>query len=209
MTFISGFRRSIVAAGGVTLSVVLAACSGGAGDESPASGSQSTETSSSQTTPGVDIANPKDATAVDVCSLLPEEAAQKLGVQAQGEKESNLTSSESSTEPCVWESEYGATSVSLAPLSNSSIKQYLDGSDSYSDFKELTISGHPAVRANRNDPMTGEVAIYSWLRSRVKSFNPTRGLIPRIPETSIPVSRRRGHWSCRSRRGPWRSERWG
>ncbi|WP_092525133.1 DUF3558 domain-containing protein [Actinopolyspora saharensis] len=155
MTFISGFRRSIVAAGGVTLSVVLAACSGGAGDESPASGSQSTETSSSQTTPGVDIANPKDATAVDVCSLLPEEAAQKLGVQAQGEKESNLTSSESSTEPCVWESEYGATSVSLAPLSNSSIKQYLDGSDSYSDFKELTISGHPAVRANRNDPMTG------------------------------------------------------
>ncbi|NHD19454.1 MULTISPECIES: DUF3558 domain-containing protein [unclassified Actinopolyspora] len=156
MTFSSGFRRSATVVGGVVLSVVLAACSGGSGADSgsPSSGSRSADASGSQGSSGVEIANPKDAAAADVCSLLPAEAASQLGLKTEGEKKSSMTNPEAS-DACYWESpDGGATKNSFAVSDGRSIQQYYDNPDSFYDFEKMTIAGYPAVRANKGDPMS-------------------------------------------------------
>ncbi|NYH80825.1 hypothetical protein FHR84_004193 [Actinopolyspora biskrensis] len=153
MTFSSGFRRSAIVVGGVVLSAVLTAC-GGSGAESPSIEDQSTGTSDSQSSSGAEITNPKDAAAADVCSLLPVEVASQLGFKEQGEKESSMTNPEAS-DACYWESpDGGATKNSFAVSDGRSIQQYYDNPDSFYDFNKLNISGYPAVRANKDDPMS-------------------------------------------------------
>ncbi|WP_460328631.1 DUF3558 domain-containing protein [Actinopolyspora lacussalsi] len=132
------------------------ACSGGSAPESPGSEERSAESSASRNAAGPEIANPKDATTAKVCELLPAEAARELGLQPRGETpEGNLTLPDEAADRCVWKSSYGATSVSLTPLAGRSIQQYYDNPQSYVDFKKLNIAGYPAVRANRDDPMSG------------------------------------------------------
>ena len=40
----------------------------------------------------------------------------------------------------------------MTPLDSRSIQAYYDNKSKYRDFAELTIAGHPAVRANAGDP---------------------------------------------------------
>ncbi|WP_157062952.1 DUF3558 domain-containing protein [Actinopolyspora mortivallis] len=157
MSMASWFRRGGVVAGGVVVSVLLAACSAGSPAEPPsASGGPTTESSTSSDPSGVEIADPKDAMAVDECQLLTAEAAQKVGVRAQGEKKKeNLTLPDEDPKTCIWESASGSTSIFLTVLSDRSIQQYYDNPDYFVDFKKLRIAGYPAVRANQDDPMTG------------------------------------------------------
>lgn len=163
MTFSNGLRRSVTVVGGVVLSVVLASCSGGSGAESgsPSSGGQSTDTSGSQSSSEVEIANPKDASATDVCSLLSADAATELGLSPEGEKKSSLTG-ESDPNSCYWKDpEDSATKSRFRVFGGRSIQSYYDNSGDFQDFKKLTISGYPAVRANKGDPMSaGSCNVY-------------------------------------------------
>ncbi len=60
-----------------------------------------------------------------------------------------------SSDSCHWESpDGGATKNSFAVSDGRSIQQYYAKSDSFYDFEKLTISGYPAVRANKGDPMS-------------------------------------------------------
>ncbi|WP_242687730.1 MULTISPECIES: DUF3558 domain-containing protein [unclassified Actinopolyspora] len=172
----SGVRRGAAAVSGLVLSVVLAACSGGSGADSgaPSSQSRSADASGSQGSSGVDIANPKEAAAVDVCSLLPEQAASSLGLQNEGEKQSNGLGP-SLPDSCEWSTaESIGTSVSLSVVGDRSIQTYFDNKSSYSDFEGFEISGNPAVRANKDDPMTGgSCAVFLATKKNqvVKSFS--------------------------------------
>ncbi|WP_246195890.1 DUF3558 domain-containing protein [Halopolyspora algeriensis] len=141
---------------GLLLTVALTACSGGSGAGTPSdqSGRQLPTTAPSGSAAPV-IANPKDATAMSVCSLLSSEAATTLGLNPTGKKESKLTAPKS-PDSCEWESPgSGATKVSITAFNGRSIQQYYNNSSEYSDFEKLRIAEHPAVRANKNDPMVG------------------------------------------------------
>lgn len=147
-------RRATTLAGGLVLATVLAACSGGSGAEGPSTGAKN-PSAAPQASSGPEIANPKDAAAVDVCSLLSSEAATTLGVKLEGEKDSNGLKS-SLPDACTWESPDGGSSkISLTAIDGRSIQVYYRNQSTYVDFKKLTIAGYPAVRANRNDPMVG------------------------------------------------------
>jgi hypothetical protein len=76
---------------------------------------------------GVTISAPKDAMATDRCGLLPADAATGIGLAPQGKEQSD-------------------------PLDGRSIQAYLDNKSKYVDFQELSIAGHPSVRANQGDP---------------------------------------------------------
>ncbi|PRW64232.1 hypothetical protein CEP50_06245 [Actinopolyspora mortivallis] len=114
-----------------------------------------TEGSGDSTTPagsGERIANPKDATAVGVCELLPAEAASELGVQQQGEKSTNELGG-SGTPACTWESRDGLTSVALSPAPDRSVRIYRKNRSQYVDYEEFEVGGYPVVRANKVKPM--------------------------------------------------------
>ncbi|WP_157062906.1 DUF3558 domain-containing protein [Actinopolyspora mortivallis] len=141
--------RRLARLGAGVLVVVLAGCSAGAGQQDPPEGQPSS--SSPETGSGMEIAHPKDAAAVDVCDLLPEEAATSLGVQQQGEKSTNNLAG-SGTPACTWESREGKTKVSLSPAPGRSIRTYRQHKSEYVDYKEFEISGYSVVQANRVKP---------------------------------------------------------
>lgn len=161
----TSFRHAAAAGAGLILTMILTACSGGSGAEGTPGSNQTQQPATSQVSSGPEIANPKNATAMDVCSLLPGKAAGTLGVQSDGEKDSNDLKS-SLPDACVWESPgSGATKISLTAIDDRSIQEYYDNSAQYADFKKLTIADYPAVRANKNDPMVGG-SCYVFLASK-------------------------------------------
>lgn len=123
----------------LTVSMPLAACS----SEEPAA--QPPQPATSEAAPAVQISNPKDATAVDPCDILPNQTATELGLLPEGRpaEEENL---------CQWVSEDRSLYVAFAPLENRSIQEYYDNKTAFVDYGELTIAGYPTVRANQGNP---------------------------------------------------------
>ncbi|MDR7301866.1 DUF3558 domain-containing protein [Haloactinomyces albus] len=149
------FRRTAAVGIGLALTAALAACSSGSGAEGTPGNNQTQPPATSQAVSVPTIANPKNAAAMDVCKLLPSEAATELGMKSNGERHSNKLKP-SLPDNCTWESpEGGSTKVSLTAIDDRSLQVYYENSSQYVDFGKLRIAGYPAVRANGNDPMEG------------------------------------------------------
>lgn len=136
------------AGAGLVAAVCLAACSGGAdqdeGKPTPSAASDSG---------GIPIEAPKDAAANDVCDLLPADAATSLGFDPEGRSIANMIEPDA-PDGCEWKTpENRGAGVTLTSRGDRSIGEYHQNREVYSDFEELTIAGHPAVRANQGDPM--------------------------------------------------------
>ena len=142
-------KRGGAITAGALLVVTIAGCSGGA--ESP---KQPQET-------GPAISNPKNASKVDLCSMLPPEGASAAGLDPAGEIDDSPKISDDIQESCVWKSPDGKTSLALSVLPDRSIEQYQANKAKYADYQELTIAGYPAVRANDADPaQSGACSIF-------------------------------------------------
>ncbi|GAA0519837.1 hypothetical protein GCM10009545_22270 [Saccharopolyspora thermophila] len=179
-------------AAGVVLTSALAACTGGGptGDEPP----QSSQQTQAQT--GPEISDPRSPFAVELCALLPPDAATSLGLEPTGEVYDGPKISPDSAESCVWETPDGHTSVALAPIKDRSIQEYYDHKSAFSDYQELTIAGHPAVRANQGDPAKdGFCAMFAAVSKREMLYAFTHeisktdpcGLAQKALEASIPT----------------------
>ncbi|RCW44673.1 uncharacterized protein DUF3558 [Halopolyspora algeriensis] len=85
----------------------------------------------------------------------------------------------------MWESpDGGGKKIGFTAIDGRSIKTYYKKSHSYTDFEKITVAGHPAVRANKTDPMTGgscdiylaskkNQVVYSYARTpKVGEVNP-------------------------------------
>ncbi|SDR03356.1 Protein of unknown function [Actinopolyspora saharensis] len=109
----------------------------------------------------MDIANPKDAAATDVCSLLSARAATELGLSPEGERKSSLID-ESDPDSCYWQDPGDrATKSRFRVFEGRSIQSYYENPGEFQDFKKLTISGYPAARANKGDPVSaGSCNVY-------------------------------------------------
>ncbi|QRK91069.1 DUF3558 domain-containing protein [Saccharopolyspora erythraea] len=148
MVRVEVFNRSAVLGAGVVLIGLLGACSGG--------GSSAPQTSemppAPQVAPGPAVADPKDAAAAAGCGLLSDAAAAAIGLKTPGEVEVNDVQP-GGPEGCTWELQgpFGSN-VNLTPFTDRSLKEYYDNRSTFSDFQELTIAGHPAVRANQGNP---------------------------------------------------------
>ncbi|MEU6131638.1 DUF3558 domain-containing protein [Saccharopolyspora sp. NPDC047091] len=125
------------------------AVGGSSGDENSEAGSQPTS----------EIGDSRDAAAVQQCSLLKSEDVQVLGLSPNGEVKPNELDP-SMPDNCTWQSGDGKKSVALTVFPGRSIQQYRDNSDSYVDFSEMTIAGHPAVQANASPPGGGSCGIF-------------------------------------------------
>ncbi|TWG08825.1 uncharacterized protein DUF3558 [Saccharopolyspora dendranthemae] len=136
-------KRSLVAGATIALTITMSACSGGSGNE-PA------PQPPPQGQAGPAISDPKDAAAVDLCQLLPADAATSLGLNPAGEVETSSVDPDMPPQ-CTWKSENGATTLSLGP-SKTSVQWYIDNKSTFVDFRELNIAGHPTVQGNKADP---------------------------------------------------------
>ncbi|GAB3559768.1 hypothetical protein GCM10027444_42800 [Actinopolyspora lacussalsi] len=147
-------RRGAVVAGGVLLSVVLAGCSSGSAEQNGDSAGTTTgkSASSSESSSDSAIANPKDATAVGVCELLPKKAAAQLGVQPDGKKRDNVLGA-TQTDNCTWKSQEDFTAIALSPVVNRSLDTYYEHESEYVDFERITVHGYPGIRSNKVKPM--------------------------------------------------------
>ncbi len=125
--------------------VLMAGCAAG-GSDVPSAGEQQPERPDNS----ISVSNPKDATAPEVCQLLPAEAASQVGVEPNGEvDEKNLDPDAPDT--CAWESSDGFLSVSFVPVDGRSLQAYYDTKAQYQTYEEFEISGHPAVIAVKSD----------------------------------------------------------
>ncbi|GGI74919.1 hypothetical protein GCM10011581_09880 [Saccharopolyspora subtropica] len=184
--------RSRVLAAGVVLTGALAACTGGGptGDEAP----QSSQRTQAQT--GPEISDPRSPFAVELCALLPADAATSLGLEPTGKVDDSPKISPDTSDSCVWRSADRHTSVSLAPIKDRSIQVYYDNKSAFSDYQELTIAGYPAVRANQGDPAKdGFCVVFAAVSERDMLFAFTHdisktdpcGLAQKALEASIPT----------------------
>ncbi|GGI92540.1 hypothetical protein GCM10011581_32120 [Saccharopolyspora subtropica] len=185
-------KRSGVLAAGVVLTGTLAACTGGGptGDESP----QSSGPTQAQT--GPEISDPRSPFAVELCALLPADAATSLGLEPTGKVNDGPKISADAPESCAWRSRDGHTSVSLGRIKDRSIQEYYDNKSAFSDYQELTIAGHPAVRANQGDPAKdGYCVVFAAVSEREMLYAFTSddnktdpcGLAQKALEASIPT----------------------
>ncbi|WP_092978055.1 DUF3558 domain-containing protein [Actinopolyspora lacussalsi] len=158
-------RRGAAVLTALVLSLMLAACSSDAvdeGDEGGASGSTRTsEVTGSQSQTEVEIANPKDAAALEPCELLPAQAAKSLGMKTRGERKPNDINP-SLPDACDWETpDGGAEKISLTAFGERSIQSYYDNKSQYGHFEKLSISNYPAVVAMDSSPMeTGICSVF-------------------------------------------------
>ncbi|MFC7340694.1 DUF3558 family protein [Saccharopolyspora griseoalba] len=144
-------RGGAITAGALMLGS-LVACSGGA--ESPAPPPKPQDS-------GTAISNPKNASGVDLCRMLPQEGASAIGVDPTGAIDDTPKISDDIPDTCVWKSPDGHTSVALGVIPERSIDEYYANKSTYSDYQELTIAGYPAVRANDADPaQSGSCSIF-------------------------------------------------
>jgi len=123
----------------LALAMPLAACSNAEPTAQPPQPTTSEESSA------VQIPNPKDATAIDPCSMLSAQTAAELGLKPEG-----WSSHEGAG--CQWDSKDLSRSVALIVLPDQNIQQYYENKSIYTDYEEVTIAGYPAVRANQGDP---------------------------------------------------------
>lgn len=134
--------------------VPLVSCSVGAN-----SGGSAPETSPTVTgASGIDVRDPKDAGSVESCSLLPAKGAESIGL-VPGGRAASSSFGEDNLDSCAWKNEDGSISSALSVFDDRSLQDYYDNADKYVDFEKMTIAGHPAVRANENDPMSDGACI--------------------------------------------------
>ncbi|MGI8307614.1 DUF3558 domain-containing protein [Saccharopolyspora hattusasensis] len=188
-TKLIGLKRSTVIAASALVVGGLAACSGpdSSGGEPPRNPPQETAT-------GPKVSDPRDPSAVDLCSLLPADKAVSLGYEGQGKV--LKSPSPDSPETCSWGTADRNNTVSLAPIKDRSIQDYYDNKSKFVDFQELTISGHPAVRANKGDPAkdgwcsiylatTDSSLLYAFARDSSKAD--ACGIAQKALEASVPT----------------------
>ncbi|SFM66917.1 Protein of unknown function [Saccharopolyspora antimicrobica] len=179
-------KRGAILGASLAMTALLAAC----GSQTPdTGGEQSPETA--QTESGSQISNPKDAAAVPPCDFLSAESASKLGLNPQG-----TDSSDSISRSCGWYTPDERDRLALGEIANRPLSSYLDNRSQFADFEELTIAGHPAVRANRNDPKelgtcsiflaTKDDQILSSMASRFDKTNDPCGLAQQALEAAVP-----------------------
>lgn len=138
------FGRSAAVCGGVVLALTLSACSGG-GD------SQGGDTGSAKPAPpgnsGTAIKDPKDAAAADLCSLLPPNTANAIGVDPHGQAKSSEVTNDKT---CGWKENTDNIGKGLTiTLTSKDISGVYGQPQAYADFERLTIAGYPAARANQ------------------------------------------------------------
>lgn len=155
MTEMTTLKRSLVAGAAVVLTTALGACSGGSDSETPSP----SPAPQNQSEPA--ISDPRDASAVELCQLLPAEAATSLGLQPTGEADEGANLNPDAPPACTWKTTDEHGSVALGSDSQISIQDYYDNKAIFVDYRELTIAGHPAVQGNRSKPEeTGNCWVY-------------------------------------------------
>lgn len=155
MAKMSTLKRSALVGTAIALTALLGACAGG-GSGSETQPSQQ----ANQDQTGSKISDPRDATAVDLCKLLPADAATSLGLNPSGEVDDKPKLNPDEPPTCTWKSEDGSTIVSLGPMTGT-IEEYRKNKSIFVDYQELTIAGHPAVQGNRSNPAeTGNCWMY-------------------------------------------------
>lgn len=91
----------------------------------------------------VQVNSPKDPSNESPCDLVPAQTVHELGFHEEGEE---------AADGCTWKTTEGTVQLSIGVVPERSLQDYRDEAKKYSDFGELTIAGHPAVRANSGDP---------------------------------------------------------
>lgn len=91
----------------------------------------------------VQVASPKDPSNESPCDLVPGQTVHELGFHQEGEE---------AADGCTWKTGEGGVQLSIGVAPDRSLQDYRDEAGKYSDFGELTIGGHPAVRANSGNP---------------------------------------------------------
>ncbi|MHA6797815.1 DUF3558 domain-containing protein [Bounagaea algeriensis] len=126
----------------------LAGCTSG-GDEGTGTADQARGQPSQEKQSGVQIDNPKDASQIDLCGLISPESAEKFGFSPQGKSEASITTGE---ETCTWNNLNEGSGLDITAIGDRSLQTYLDNREQYTDFEQVQIAGHPAVRANKGEP---------------------------------------------------------
>lgn len=152
---------------------LLSACSLGQGEgQSPDSGNAPT----AQPGSGINVTDPKDPGRLPPCDLLPAQGVELLGLVSPGRTtEGSFGSDEKDT--CAWKSPDGAVSTSLGAMADRTLQDYYDNPSEFVDFEKLTISGHPAVRANRGDPKADGTCSF-FLASKPDQVVQSTGQVP-------------------------------
>ncbi|RCW40279.1 uncharacterized protein DUF3558 [Halopolyspora algeriensis] len=149
--------RAAVAAASAVLLGTLTACSGGS--QAQPENRPTTTGPTPQAPSGVSITDPKDAAAVPLCDLLPSEAAKSLGFKDQGKKNEAILSD--GPPFCVWKDPQGSGTKVMVSVLKRKIADYYASPDTWSDFRKITVASHPAVRANKGNPVnTGYCDVY-------------------------------------------------
>ncbi len=92
---------------------------------------------------GVQVESPKDPSNESPCDLVPSQTIHELGFHEEGEE---------TADGCAWKSAGGGVELAIGVVADRSLQDFRDESTKYSDFGELTVAAHPAVRANSGDP---------------------------------------------------------
>ncbi|GAB2678343.1 hypothetical protein GCM10027271_44230 [Saccharopolyspora gloriosae] len=92
---------------------------------------------------GEQVASPKDPSNESPCDLVPSQTIHELGFHEAGEE---------TTDGCTWKSAGGGVELAVGVEPERSVQDFRDEAAKYSDFGELTVGEHPAVRANSGDP---------------------------------------------------------
>lgn len=117
----------------------LTACS----SEEPAA--QPPQPTNSAESSGVQVPNPKDATAVKPCDMLSDQAATELGIEPEGRSAREGAG-------CRWDAKDLSLTLTLTSPPGRSIQEFYNSKSAFVDYEELTIAGYPAVRANDGNP---------------------------------------------------------
>ncbi|WP_083690891.1 DUF3558 domain-containing protein [Actinoalloteichus sp. GBA129-24] len=120
------------------------------------------------------VANPKDATTLEICELVPHDVAVAAGFAPEG-----VLDSGGLLDACVWAAEEDRTAGVSVEVNDSSggLSNIYGQRDQYADFREFEIAGHPALQATRAVWGDGYCGIFIGLSDdQYLSFRSSRGL---------------------------------
>ncbi|MCA1189412.1 MULTISPECIES: DUF3558 domain-containing protein [unclassified Saccharopolyspora] len=133
--------------------LALSGCSVGSGEESAPSPSSAPDSGDSE------VEDPRDAAGVPPCSLVKPQDIAALGLLPEGEVQPDELDP-SLPDNCTWKSDRGDKYVAISVLPGRSLQIYRDNEDSYVDYSEGVIAGHPAIQANNDRPENGSCGVY-------------------------------------------------
>ncbi|MBB5923917.1 hypothetical protein FHR81_004990 [Actinoalloteichus hoggarensis] len=128
------------------------------------------------------VVDPKDATTLEICELVPHDVAVAAGFDPEGVPDSG-----GPIEACVWAAEEDRTagvSVEVNDISGG-LSNIYGQRDEYADFREFEIAGHPALQATRAVWGEGYCGIFIGLSDdQYLALRSSRGLDQ--PDTTNP-----------------------